>query len=51
MRALADSRAQMVVMGPKHVALLGIKETEYIPAKMTIQVIFSDFRIISPRWR
>ena len=28
----------MVVIGPKHEALLGVKETEYLPAKMTIQV-------------
>ena len=33
-----------VVLGPKHTALLGVKETEYLPAKMTIQV--ADNRII-----
>ena len=38
MFALADNRAQMVVMGPKHVALQGVKEKEYLPAKKTIQV-------------
>ena len=36
--ALANSRAQLVVMGPKHAALLGVKETQYLPAKKTIQV-------------
>ena len=25
-------------MGPKHAAMLGVKEAEYLPAKMTIQV-------------
>ena len=38
MSALADSGAQIVVMGPKHMALLGFKETEYLPTKMTIHV-------------
>ena len=38
MFALADSRAQMVVIGPTHAPMLGIKKKEYLPAKMTIQV-------------
>ena len=38
MLVFADTGAQIVVMGPKHAALLGVKETEYLPAKMTIQV-------------
>ena len=38
MLALSESRAQMLVMGPKHAAMLGIKETDYLPTKMTIQV-------------
>ena len=32
MCALADSEAQMVMMGPTHSAMLGIKEKEYLPA-------------------
>ena len=38
MSALVDSRVQMVVMGPMHAAMLNIKEKEYLPAKITIQV-------------
>ena len=38
MSALADSGAQMVVMGPTHAAMLGMKEKEYLPVKMTIKV-------------
>ena len=38
MLALSESRAQMLVMGPKQTAMLGIKETDYLPTKMTIQV-------------
>ena len=38
MLALANRGAQMVVMGHKHAALLGFQETEYLFAKMTIQV-------------
>ena len=40
--ALADSGAQMVVMSPKHAALLGVKETEYLPTKMSIQMAESS---------
>ena len=36
---LAEGRAWMVVMGPQHAEMLGIKVKEYIPAKMTIQVV------------
>ena len=38
MFVLADSRAQMAVMGPTHAAMMGIKEKECLPAKMTVQV-------------
>ena len=41
MLALNDSGAKMVLMGSKHAALLGIKETEYLPAKMIIQVAYN----------
>ena len=38
----------MVMMGQKHVALQGVKETEYLPAKMTIQVADNrTIRVIS----
>ena len=33
MFALADSGAQMAVMGPTHAVMVGIKE--YVPTKMT----------------
>ena len=38
MLALADIGAQMMVMGPKHAAWLGVKEAEYLPTKITIKV-------------
>ena len=38
MLTLADSGAQMVVISPKHAALLGIKETEDLSIMMAIQV-------------
>ena len=38
MEALADSGAQMVVMGHEHAEMLGIKCSEYLPAAMHIHV-------------
>ena len=38
MLALADIGAQMMVMGPKHAAWLGVKEAEYLSTKITIKV-------------
>ena len=38
MFALADTGAQMVVMGRRQAEMLGIRERDYLPAKMKIQV-------------
>ena len=36
--ALTNSGKQMAVVDPQHTALLGVKDMEYLAAKMTIQV-------------
>ena len=38
MFALADTGEQMLVMGRRQADILGIKERDYLPAKMKIQV-------------
>ncbi len=37
--ALQDSGAQMVVMGPQHVKMLGIQEEELLPVSMKIYMV------------